>query len=179
MLDILLFGIIAWSGLVGMIFGGRKTITYLSILVGSLISMWVIIPGVKESIEYSSLKNIGKLDIPATSKRTLEIMANTLKQKIQHSSGYLYVRSMYFIGIISVISGIFLVQRSVVILHLDGIKSSYEKWMGVGIGLGVGIYMDAIVVKSLGLGSVSYMSLQHLLSQSIIASMWFRIMGLG
>ena len=187
--DILLLGIIGWSSLYGVSAGDLKSLMRLSTVVGLMVGMWVLLPGLKEALINPSIKSmyfdwmqrlIQPL-VPVHNINTRVMVEVTQQTKFVLLSKFVFVRVLYSAYIGSVFLGMWMILYSIESIWRIAIKQRSNKILGSIIGVGIGLYIDGMMVKTSLIASWLYnqKGMQEWIMQSVIAHGWIHIMSRG
>ena len=187
--DILLLGIIGWSSLYGVSAGDLKSLMRLSTVVGLMVGMWVLLPGLKEALINPSIKSmyfdwmqrlIQPL-VPVHNINTRVMVEVTQQTKFVLLSKFVFVRVLYSAYIGSVFLGLWMILYSIESIWRIAIKQRSNKILGSIIGVGIGLYIDGMMVKTSLIASWLYnqKGMQEWIMQSVIAHGWIHIMSRG
>ena len=187
--DIILLGIISWSSLYGVSAGNLKSLMRLSSVVGLLVGMWILLPGLKETLINPSIKSmyfewlqrlIQPL-VPVHNISTREMVEVTQQTKYLLLSKFVFVRVLYAGYIGSVFLGLWMILYSVETIWLGTIKQRSNKILGSIIGVGIGLYIDGMMLKTSLIASwlFNQKGIQEWIMQSVIAHGWIHIMSRG
>ena len=186
MLDFILVSVIGWTSLYGYQSGSLKLIVRFSTVVALITGIWVMLPGLKESITNPSIKTeyfdwlqrfIQPL-VPVVKSRILDIATSTNLGIITTISRKVYLRILYAGNIIAVFLGLWMILYSIETIWVGTIKLYANKLLGLMMGIGMGFYLDGMVIKMMLFTSWIFQqnTIKQWIVQSIIANGWLHLL---
>ncbi len=186
MLDIVLVSVIGWTSLYGLNVGSLKLIIRFSTVIGLITGIWVIVPGLKESITNPTIKAeyfdwlqrfIQPL-VPAIRSKIIDIATSTNLYTITTISRKFFLRILYAGNIVAMFLGLWMILYSIETIWLGSIKQHTNKMMGLIMGIGIGFYIDGMLIKILLFMSWVFQqsTIRQWIVQSLIANGWLHLL---
>ena len=186
MLDMLLVSVIGWTSLYGLSAGSLKLIIRFSTVIGLITGIWVIVPGLKESITNPSIK-VEYFDwlqrliqplVPVVRIRILDIATSTNMYHITTISRIIFYRILFAGNIIAVFFGLWMLFYSIKTIWLESLKHYANQIFGLMLGIGIGFYIDGMLIKIMLFLSWAFQqnTIKQWIVQSLIANGWLHLL---
>lgn len=186
MFDMILVSVIGWTSFYGMSAGGLKTIIRFSTVIALLIGIWVMFPGLSESITnpsikmeyYDWLQRFVQPLVPVVRFHLSDIATNTGITQFTTISRKVYLRVLYVGDMAAMFLGFWMIIYSVETIWLGSILRQSNKWAGMIMGMVAGAFIDGMIIKLLLFSSWVFQqqTIRNWIVQSVIANAWLHLL---